>query len=71
MSTALQNIEKLHAGILQKVMLPGRKLPEPSLLRTHPYTHERIERLDKVGELQQEPHMSVNDSWQAGFFVKQ
>lgn len=49
-------------------MLPGRKLPEPSLLRTHPHTHERIERLDKMAdELQQEPHMSANDSWQAGF----
>ncbi|MFK7816040.1 MAG: zinc metalloprotease HtpX [Gammaproteobacteria bacterium] len=68
LSTALQKIEKLHAGLLQKVMLPGRKLPEPSLLRTHPHTHERIERLDKMAdELQQEPHMSANDSWQAGF----
>ena len=26
-------------------MLPGRHLPDPSLLRTHPPTQERIDRL--------------------------
>ncbi len=68
LSTALKKIEKLHAGLLQKVMLPGRKLPEPSLLRTHPHTHERIERLEKMTkELQQESHMTSDNFWQAGF----
>ena len=68
LAMALQKPEKLHAGLLQKVMLPGRKLPEPSLLRTHPHTHERIERLERMAkELQQEPEMNSNDSWQAGF----
>lgn len=31
LSAALKKIEKLHTGLLQKVMLPGRKLSEPSL----------------------------------------
>jgi len=70
LATALQKLEKLHAGLLQKVMLPGRKLPEPSLLRTHPHTHERIERLEQMAkELQQDPDMTTNDSWQAGFYL--
>ena len=49
----------------KKVMLPGRKLPESSLLRTH--THENLERLKHLaGELQQKPEMASNDSRQAG-----
>lgn len=71
LSAALKKIEKLHAGLLQKVMLPGRKLPEPSLLRTHPHTHERIERLEQMArELEQDVTLATNDSWQASFLPR-
>lgn len=71
LSAALKKIEKLHAGLLQKVMLPGRKLPEPSLLRTHPHTHERIERLEQMArELEQDVTLAANDSWQASFLPR-
>jgi len=50
----LQKLEKHHAGLLQKVILSGRKLPEPSLLRTLPHIHESLECLKHMaGELQQ------------------
>ena len=44
LASALQKVEKAKKGWLQAVM-PGRKIPEPALLRTHPPTDDRIERL--------------------------
>lgn len=69
MVSALRKIEELHTGLLQKIILPGRKLPEPSLLRTHPHTEDRIERLELMAEeLQQDKdEFPASDTWQAGF----
>ncbi len=69
LASALQKLEKLHTGLLQKIILPGRKVPEPSLLRTHPHTDDRIVRLQLMAEeLQQdEGEMSPSESWHAGF----
>lgn len=69
LASALQKLEKLHTGLLQKVILPGRKVPEPSLLRTHPHTEDRIERLQLMAEeLRQDSNeMPPSDTWQAGF----
>lgn len=44
LASALKKVEKAKKGWLQAVM-PGRKIPEPAMLRTHPPTDERIERL--------------------------
>lgn len=44
LASALKKVEKAKKGWLQAVM-PGRKIPEPAMLRTHPPTEERIERL--------------------------
>lgn len=44
LASALTKVEKAKKGWLQAVM-PGRKIPEPALLRTHPPTDDRIERL--------------------------
>ena len=38
LATAFQKLEKHHGGLLQKVILPGRKPPKHSLLRIHSYT---------------------------------
>ena len=68
LASALQKLEKLHAGVLQKIMLPGRKVPEPSLLRTHPHTHDRIERLMQMEKdlHQKNPTIVDTDGWHAG-----
>ncbi len=42
---ALLKIERRQRSFWQQVLLPGRHTEEPSLLRTHPPTTERIERL--------------------------
>ena len=55
--------------MLQKIILPGRKVPKPSLLHTHPHTEARIKRLQLMAEeLQQdEREMQPSNSWHAGF----
>jgi len=42
---ALAKIERVQGGWLERIFLPGRRIAEPSLLRTHPETEERIARL--------------------------
>jgi len=42
---ALARIERVQGGWLERVFLPGRRIPEPSLLRRHPETEECIARL--------------------------
>jgi heat shock protein HtpX len=42
LAQALVKIERLQGGWLERLFLPGRRLPEPSLLRTHPPTEERV-----------------------------
>lgn len=45
LASALQKIERYQGGVWENVFLPGRRVPVPSLLRTHPPTEERIRRL--------------------------
>ncbi len=42
---ALAKIEHIQGGWLEKILMPGRRIPTPSLLRTHPKTEDRIQRL--------------------------
>lgn len=45
LASALTKIEKVQGGWLERVFMPGKGIPEPSLLRTHPLTQERVARL--------------------------
>lgn len=45
LASALARLERIHGGAWERIILPGRRHPEPSLLRTHPPTAERVERL--------------------------
>ncbi len=45
LASALYKLETFQANLLERILLPGRRVPEPSLLRTHPATEERIRRL--------------------------
>lgn len=45
LAQALAKIDQAQGGWLERILLPGRRVPEPSLLRTHPPTEERIARL--------------------------
>jgi len=46
--SALTKLEHYQGGFLERIFLPGRRQAEPSLLRTHPTTAERVERLRDI-----------------------
>ena len=50
LASALMKLEKYHGGLMEKIVLPGRKQQQPSLLRTHPETEDRVERLLAPGK---------------------
>lgn len=45
LASALRKLEQHHAGLWERIFLPGRRIPDPSLFRSHPTTAERVERL--------------------------
>lgn len=45
LASALAKLERWQGRFWEQVLMPGRRLPEPSLLRTHPATAERVRRL--------------------------
>ncbi len=50
LAAALEKMERFQGHILESMFLPGQRLPDPSLLRTHPPTRERIRRLMELKE---------------------
>lgn len=49
LASALLRLDGLQGNWLSQVLLPGRRAPDPSLLRTHPPTEERVRRLLALG----------------------
>jgi heat shock protein HtpX len=45
LASALRRMELVQGNLWERLVLPGRRLPNPSLLRSHPDTEERIRRL--------------------------
>ncbi|TCK03099.1 zinc metalloprotease HtpX [Marinobacterium mangrovicola] len=45
LAKALEQIERAQGGWIEHILAPGNRVPDPSLLRTHPRTEERVERL--------------------------
>jgi heat shock protein HtpX len=45
LASALQVLEQKQAGMWEKLTLPGARMPDPSLLRSHPRTEDRVARL--------------------------
>jgi heat shock protein HtpX len=45
LASALEKLERYQGGLFETLLLPGRRVPQPSLLRTHPPTRDRITRL--------------------------
>src|SRR5690606_29549375 len=51
---ALVKLERRVGRFWEEILLPGRRIPEPSLLRTHPPTESRVRRLREL-----DPNRSV------------
>ena len=45
LASALEKMERYHGSFIEQVLAPGRRVPDPSLLRTHPHTADRVRRL--------------------------
>lgn len=48
LTAALQKIENYHGHFWEDLFFPGRRIPHPSMLRSHPPTVERIKRLNEL-----------------------
>lgn len=48
LASALAKLENISGAIFERILLPGQKIPEPSILRTHPKTQDRIDRLMEI-----------------------
>jgi len=57
LASALQKMEIYQGRVVEQILFPGQRLPDPSLLRTHPPTSERIRRLL---ELRDQPDWELN-----------
>ena len=55
MASALKKVDHAQRSWVKKLVMPGRKVLEASLLRTHPPTEERIARLMAMKDLQELP----------------
>lgn len=57
LAMALEKIERLTGSVWQDLAFPapGRRVPQPSLLRTHPSTKERVERLMELINRNRQP----------------
>jgi heat shock protein HtpX len=59
LTSALDKLERYQGSLWERVLMPGgRGIPDPSLLRTHPKTEERIERL--LSLVPKEPAISLH-----------
>ena len=48
LASALEKLEVARQRLWERLFLPGRRLPEPSLLRSHPKTEQRVARLREL-----------------------
>ncbi|MDX1605468.1 MAG: zinc metalloprotease HtpX [Candidatus Competibacterales bacterium] len=48
LASALYQLERHQGGWLERVLMPGRREPDPALLRSHPATEDRIARLREL-----------------------
>lgn len=45
LASALETMQRRQGSLWESIVLPGGRMPDPSLLRTHPKTEDRIARL--------------------------
>ncbi len=65
LASALARLEQTRGGWLRRILLPGQGVPEPSWLRTHPATEERIARLKELArDMRASMPPLANGDWQ-------
>lgn len=62
LASALKKLEYYQHGWFGRILFPGRRVPAPSLLRTHPTTQSRVRRLNDIArEFSQRSEMFEKD----------
>jgi heat shock protein HtpX len=61
LASALEKLERYQGYFWEDMALPvpGRRIPQPSLLRSHPRTEDRIARLRALGERELLPQLAI------------
>src|SRR5512145_1435512 len=61
LASALEKLERYQGHFWEDMRLPvpGRRIPQPSLLRSHPKTEDRIARLRDLAERPMLPHLAL------------
>lgn len=58
LASALHKIERYQNNVFEQILMPGRGVPDPSILRSHPHTRDRLERLKSL-----QPRRSARELW--------
>lgn len=61
-ATAIANLETYQGSFVEDVLLPSRRIPLPSLLRSHPRPEARLARLKRIEALPQHPPLAVEEA---------
>jgi heat shock protein HtpX len=67
LASALDKLERYQGRFWEQILMPGRGVPEPSLLRTHPDTRERIDRLLALVPARRSPLAVTGDARPGAF----
>jgi heat shock protein HtpX len=60
LASALKKMDQYEQSVWDFIIFPGRKHAHPSLLRTHPHTKRRLERLMSVADGESKPFMDLD-----------
>jgi heat shock protein HtpX len=66
LASALTRLEKVQGRLWESVVLPGGRTPNPSVLRTHPLTADRVRRLMELKRSGAVPTDGTDDNGSAG-----
>jgi heat shock protein HtpX len=58
LASALSKLERISSNVFERILMPGGRIPDPSILRTHPSAKDRIDRL-----LEMEEDLGLKDSY--------
>jgi heat shock protein HtpX len=59
LASALARLERYQRSAWEQILLPGYRLPQPSVLRTHPRAEERIARLKRLSGASAPPSLAA------------
>ena len=63
LASALSRIDQVQLNPWRRVLMPGYRDIQPSILRSHPHTHERVERLLQLRESERSPEQVWLDQY--------